>query len=113
MCYGPEFVAAALRKWIAAVGAKTTYIESGSPWENGYVASFIGKLRDELLTGELFYTLAEAKIVIQQWRRCYNTITLDCRAPAPKSISWPVSSDSLPVARPAGTPPLVEISPLN
>jgi len=56
----PEFVALALREWIAAVGAKTAYIEPGSPWENGYCESFNGKLRDELLNGEIFCTLKEA-----------------------------------------------------
>ena len=62
---GPEFVAAALREWIAAVGAKTAYIEPGSPWENGYCESFNGKLRDELLNGEIFYSLKEAKVMIE------------------------------------------------
>jgi transposase InsO family protein len=113
---GPEFVATALREWIAAVGAKTAYIEPGSPWENGYVESFNGRLRDELLNGEIFYTLAEAKIVIEQWRRYYNTVrphsALGYRPPAPEVISWPASPDSLPVARPA-IPPLVETRPLN
>jgi transposase InsO family protein len=113
---GPEFVALALREWIAAVGAKTAYIEPGSPWENGYVESFNGKLRDELLNGEIFYTLAEATIVIEQWRKHYNTIrphsSLGYRPPAPEVISWPTSPDSLPVARSA-IPPLVETRPLN
>ena len=58
---GPEFVAKARRDWIAAVGAKTAYIEPGSPWENGYCESFNGKLRDELLNGEIFYSLAEGQ----------------------------------------------------
>jgi len=93
---GPEFIAAALREWIAAVGAKTAYIEPGSPWENGYVESFNGKLRDELLNGEIFYTLAEAKIVIEQWRRHYNTVrphsSLGYKPPAPEVVSWPDSS---------------------
>jgi putative transposase len=62
---GPEFVAQALRDWIEAVGAKTAYIEPGSPWKNGHCESFNGKLRDELLNGEIFYTLKEAKIVIE------------------------------------------------
>jgi transposase InsO family protein len=105
---GPEFIAVALRQWIAAVGAKTAYIEPGSPWENGYVESFNGKLRDELLNGEIFYTLAEAKIVIEQWRKHYNTkrphSSLGYRPPAPRVISWPASPDSLPVARPTSTP---------
>jgi transposase InsO family protein len=93
---GPEFIAAALREWIAAVGAKTAYIEPGSPWENGYVESFNGKLRDELLNGEIFYTLAEAKIVIEQWRRHYNTVrphsSLGYKQPAPEVVSWPDNS---------------------
>ena len=69
---GPEFVAMAVREWIAAVGAKTAYIERGSPWENGYCESFNSKLRDELLNGEIFYTLQEAKVIIENWRRHYN-----------------------------------------
>ena len=92
---GPEFIAAALREWITAVGAKTAYIEPGSPWENGYVESFNGKLRDELLNGEIFYTLNEAKIVIEAWRRHYNTVRphspLGYKPPAPEVISWPAS----------------------
>ena len=71
---GPEFVAKAVQEWIAAVGAKTAYIERGSPWENGYIESFNARLRDELLNGEIFYTLREAQIVIESWRRHYNTI---------------------------------------
>lgn len=62
---GPQFVAEALRDWIAAAGAKTAYIEPGSPWENGYCESF---------NGEIFYTLKEATIVIENWRRHFNTI---------------------------------------
>jgi len=69
---GPEFVATALREWIAAVGAKIAYIEPGSPWGNGYCESFNGKLRDELLNGDIFYTLKEARTVIEAWRRPYN-----------------------------------------
>ena len=92
---GPEFIAAALREWITAVGAKTAYIEPGSPWENGYVESFNGKLRDELLNGEIFYTLNEAKIVIEAWRRHYNTVrphsSLGYKPPAPEVICWPAS----------------------
>ena len=70
---GPEFVAKAVQDWIGAVGAKTAYIERGSPWENGFVESFNARLRDELLDGEIFYSLAEARIVIESWRRHYNT----------------------------------------
>ena len=88
---GPEFVALALRQWIAAVGAKTAYIEPGSPWENGYCESFNGKLRDELLNGEIFYTLKEAKIVIEAWRRHYKTVrphsSLGYRPPAPSGCA--------------------------
>ena len=65
LCYGPEFVAQAVQDWIKAVGAKTAYIEPGSPWENGYVESFNARLRDELLNGEIFYILHEAQVVIE------------------------------------------------
>jgi putative transposase len=71
---GPEFVATAVRDWIAAVGARTAYIEPGSPWENGYVESFNARLRDELLNGEIFYSVREAKIVIEQWHVHCNTV---------------------------------------
>jgi transposase InsO family protein len=71
---GPELVAKAVREWIAAVGAKTAYIEPGSPWENRYCESFNSKLRDELLNGEIFYSLQEAKVIIENWRRHYNTM---------------------------------------
>ena len=62
---GPEFIAKALRDWLVAVGATTAYIMPGSPWENGYCESFNSKLRDELLNGEIFYTMKEARIVIE------------------------------------------------
>ena len=88
--YGPEFVAQAVRDWIKAVGAKTAYIEPGSPWENGYCESFNARFRDELLNGEVFYTLQETQIIIEQWRRHYNTIrphrALGYRPSAPKTI---------------------------
>ena len=87
---GPEFVALAVRDWIAAVGAKTAYIEPGSQWENGYCASFNGRFRDELLNGEVFYTLREAQIIIEKWRQHYNTkrphSALGYRPPAPEAI---------------------------
>ena len=70
---GPEFIAQAVRDWIAAVGAKTAYIEPGSPWENGYCESFNARFRDELLNGEVFYSLREAQIIIEEWRKHYNT----------------------------------------
>ena len=92
---GPEFVAKAVREWIAAVGARTACIEPGSPWENGYCESFNAKLRDELLNGEIFSSLAEARIVIESWRRHYNTrrphSSLGYRPPAPEVIAWPAS----------------------
>jgi IS30 family transposase len=89
---GPEF-ALALRDWIVAVGAKTAYIEPGSSWENGYCESFNGKLRDELLNGEIFYTMKEAQIVIENWRRHFNTVrphsSLGYRPPAPEALGQP------------------------
>jgi putative transposase len=90
---GPEFIAKAVREWIVAVGAKTAFIEPGSPWENGYCESFNSKLRDELLNGEIFYSLAEAKVIIEAWRRYYNTerphSSLGYKPPAPEAIVWP------------------------
>ncbi len=86
---GPEFIAEAVRSWIAAVGAKTAHIEPGSPWENGYIESFNARLRDELLDGEIFFSLKEARIVIEQWRRHYNAVrphsALGWRPPAPET----------------------------
>ena len=90
---GPEFVAKAVRAWIAAVGAKAAYIEPGSPWENGFVESFNARLRDELLDGEIFYGLREAQVVIESWRRHYNTVrphsSRGYRPPAPEVVLWP------------------------
>jgi len=87
---GPEFIAEAVRQWIKAVGSNTAYIEPGSPWENGYCESFNARFRDELLNGEIFYSLKEAQIVIEQWRQHYNTkrphSALGYRPPAPESI---------------------------
>ena len=71
---GSEFTAYAVRDWLKRLGVKTAYIEPGSPWENGYIESFNGKLRDELLNGEIFDTLLEAKVLIERWRREYNSI---------------------------------------
>ena len=92
---GAEMTAKVVRHWLASVGARTLYIEPGSPWENGYCESFNGKLRDELLNGEIFYSLKEAKIVIEQWRRHYNTIrphsSLRYRPPAPQTLAPPMS----------------------
>ena len=105
---GPEFIAKAVRDWIDAMGAKTAFIEPGSPWENGYCESFNSKLRDELLDGEIFYALAEARVVIEGWRVYYNTVrphsSLGYRPPAPEAI-WPSKKDmsSTPSA-PASAP---------
>ncbi len=79
-----------MRKWLERLGVKTLFIEPGSPWENGYVESFNGKLRDELLNREIFTTLTEAKILIEQWRMDYNQIrphsSLGYRPPAPEAV---------------------------
>lgn len=86
---GPEFIAQAVRDWIATAGARTAYIEPGSPWENGYVESFNARLRDELLNGEIFYSLKEAQIIIEKWRQHYNTrrphSALGYKPPAPET----------------------------
>ncbi len=71
---GPEFAAKAVRHWLGRVGVKTLFIEPGSPWENGYCESFNSKLRDELLNGEIFTTLREAQVLIENWRRHYNAV---------------------------------------
>lgn len=88
---GAEMTAKVVRNWLTQVGAKTLFIEPGSPWENGYCESFNGKLRDELLNGEIFYSLKEARIVIEQWRNHYNTLrpysSLGYRPPAPQTIN--------------------------
>ena len=87
---GPEFTAELIRLWLAALQVQTWFIEPGSPWENGYVESFNGKLRDELLDREIFYTLTEAQILIERWRRQYNTVrphsALGYRPPAPAAV---------------------------
>jgi len=102
---GPEFIAEAVREWIAGVGAKTAFIAKASPWENGYVESFNGTLRDELLNGEIFYSLREAQIMIEASRRHYNTVrphsSLGYCPPAPETVPWPASPAWSPGARPA------------
>ncbi|GLJ00706.1 insertion element protein [Sphingobium sp. BS19] len=91
---GREFIATSVRKWLAQVGVKTLYITPASPWENGYNESFNGSLRDELLNGEIFYSLAEAKVLIEAWRKYYNTVrphsSLGYRPPAPETASPPL-----------------------
>ena len=87
---GPEFIARALPPWIANVGSQTAYIEPGSPWENGDCESFSSKMRDELLNGEIFYSLREAEVLIEAWRWHYNMVrphsSLKYRPPAPEAI---------------------------
>jgi putative transposase len=86
---GSEFTARAVREWLADLGVRTLFIEPGSPWENGYNESFNGKLRDELLNGEIFYTLEEARVLIERWRLEYNHVrphsSLGYRPPAPEA----------------------------
>ena len=87
---GPEFTAKAVRRWLQRLGVRTLFIEPGSPWENGYTESFNGKLRDELLDREIFFTLLEAKVLIENWRREYKTIrphsSLRYKPPAPEAV---------------------------
>lgn len=87
---GPEFVSKQIRHWLKASGVETLYIEPGSPWENGYIESFNGKLRDELLNREIFDTLFEAKVLVDRWKREYNTFrphsSLNYQPPAPEAI---------------------------
>ena len=98
---GPEFIANRLRKWLGELGVKTLFIAPGSPWENGYVESFNGKMRDELLNREIFYTLKEAQVLIERWRKEYNTIrphsSLGYRPPAPRTwlLSTPILQSGL------------------
>jgi putative transposase len=99
---GPEFVAKEVRDWLGRVGVKTLFIEPGSPWENGYNESFNGKLRDELLNREIFYSLREADVLIERWRRHYNTVRphsrLGYRPPAPEAVlPWPHSPAYAPL----------------
>ena len=70
---GPEMTSKRVRNWLQLIGVQTLFIEPGSPWENGYNESFNGKLRDELLNGEVFYSFKEATIIIEGWRIHYNT----------------------------------------
>ena len=86
---GPEFTAREVRRWLSRLGVKTLFIEPGNPWENGYIESFNGKLRDELLNREIFTTLTEAQVLIADWRKDYNQIrphsSLHYKPPAPEA----------------------------
>ena len=88
---GPEFTSKVVRSWLEQLGIQTLFIEPGSPWENGYNESFNGKLRDELLNGEIFTTLLKAKVLIENWRKEYNQFrphsSLGYRPPAPETIN--------------------------
>ena len=113
---GPEFVAKVVRGWLGRVGVTTLFIEPGSPWENGYTESFNGKLQDELLDRELFYSLREADVLIERWRRHHNTVrphsALGYRPPAPEAVlPWPAGPAYAPLwqgqpARPEHGPTL-------
>ena len=100
---GAEFTATAVREWLQRLDVQTLFIEPGSPWENGYNESFNGKLRDELLNGEIFFTLKEAQVLVERWRQHYNTIrphsSLGYKPPAPQSLQPHLSAlDMLAVA---------------
>ena len=111
---GPEFVAKAVQAWITAVGARTAYIAPGSPWENGFVESFNARLRDELLDGEVFYSLQEARVVIESWRRHYNAVrqhaSLGYRAPAPEVFVPALAMGTPAPSRPA-SPAIPAVAP--
>ena len=111
---GSEFVAKAVQEWITAVGAKTAYIAPGSPWENGFIESFNARLRDELLDGEIFYSLNEARIVIESWRRHYNAVrphaSLGYKPPAPEVFVPALAARAAPQPQPA-TPPALASRP--
>ncbi len=101
---GPEFVAKAVQDWITAVGARTAYIAPGSPWENGYIESFNARIRDELLDGEIFYTLAEARVIVESWPlRPHGS--LGYRPPAPE-VFIPQSARAAALPQPASSPAL-------
>jgi putative transposase len=113
---GPEFVAKTVQYWIAAVGAKTAYIEPGRPWENGYIESFNTRLSDELLNGDIFYTLAESRIVIESWRCFYNILwphgSLAYRPPA-SEVFIPLSAWEAALPQPASPPALSSTPPMH
>ncbi len=93
---GPEFVAKAVWDWLSRLEVGTFFIEPGSPWKNGYVESFNGKIKDGLLDGEIFTTLQEAKVLTEVWRREYNQVrphsSLGYKPPAPETVSGPLSA---------------------
>jgi transposase InsO family protein len=98
----PEFTCHRIRRLLGELGARTLFIEPGSPWENGYIESFNGKLRDELLKREIFYTLEEAQVLIEWWRQMYNHrrphSALGNRPPAPEACIVPSLGSPLATA---------------
>ena len=111
---GPEFIAQSVQDWVKAVGAKTAYIAPGSPWENGYVESFNARFRDELLDGEIFYSLREAQVIIEGWRRHYNTVrphgSIGYKPPAPEVYQPGFQAGRAAQPRPA-PPALLMVAP--
>ena len=109
---GPEFSAKLVRRWLGRVGVEMLFIEPGSPWENGYNESFNGKLRDELLNGEIFCSLAEAAVLVEQWRREYNTVRPHSACggfpPAPEAIKPSPWFLRMPVLH--GSPQVLELT---
>src|ERR671913_192678 len=109
---GAEFTAKAVQDWMTAVGAKTAYIAPGSPWENGFIESFNARLRDELLDGEIFYSLKEAQVIIESWRRHYNTVrphgSLGYKPPAPEVFVPAMSVRATPQPQPTALSVLVK-----
>ena len=114
---GPEFIARAVQDWIAAVGARTAYIAPGSPWENGFCESFNDRLRDELLDGEIFYSLEEARVIIEGWRRHYNAArphsSLGYRPPAPEAVVPSARPPAQPRPAPAGALTVADTPRMN
>jgi transposase InsO family protein len=99
---GPEFTAKVVRDWLKRVGVQTLFIAPGSPWENGYNESFNGKLKDELIHREIFYSLREAQVLVEQWRREYNTIRPHSGLPATRAAGDSACSNVAQTARTAG-----------
>ena len=114
---GPEFTAEAVRSWLRTLEIEPLFIEPGSPWENGYVESFHGKFRDELLNRELFETLLDAKTLIEDWRKEYNTIrphsALGYRPPAPETMATRGSDLAAVADKPLGASPLLACQQLD
>ena len=103
---GSEFTAKSVRNWLGRLGIRTLYITPGSPWENGYIESFNGRLRDELLNPDIFDTMREARTMIERWRRHYNTVrphsSLGYKPPAPETIQpWPSGFGAAPLRFPS------------